>query len=65
MIERDGSFMLQTFDDVPQGVKGDGRSLASTVLWPAGDPAGQQRAWNKILISIHAGRRCFLHSQSD
>ena len=25
MIERDGSFMLQTFDDVPSGVKGDPR----------------------------------------
>ena len=52
MIERDGSFMLQTFDDVPKGVKGD-PGLAASILWPAGDPAGQQRAWNKIL-SLYA-----------
>ena len=52
MIERDGSFMLQTFDDVPKGVKGD-PGLAANILWPAGDPAGQQRAWNKIL-SLYA-----------
>ena len=37
MIERDGSFMLQTFDDVPKGVKGD-PALAASILWPAGDP---------------------------
>ena len=31
MIERDGSFMLQTFDDVPKGVKGD-PALAFSIL---------------------------------
>jgi RepB DNA-primase from phage plasmid len=58
MIERDGSFMLQTFDDVPKGVKGDG-ALATTVLWPAGDPAGQQRAWNKVLPLYFKGAGVF------
>ena len=58
MIERDGSFMLQTFDDVPSGVKGDG-SLASTVLWPANDPAGQQRVWNRVLQLYASGAGVF------
>jgi Primase C terminal 2 (PriCT-2)/RepB DNA-primase from phage plasmid len=58
MIERDGSFMLQTFDDVPKGVKGD-TALAASILWPAGDPAGQQRAWNKILSLYARGAGVF------
>jgi hypothetical protein len=58
MIERDGSFMLQTFDDVPKGVKGD-PGLAASILWPAGDPAGQQRAWNKILSLYARGAGVF------
>jgi hypothetical protein len=57
-IERDGSFMLQTFDDVPKGVKGD-PALAASILWPAGDPAGQQRAWNKILSLYTRGAGVF------
>ena len=58
MIERDGSFMLQTFDDVPKGVKGD-PALAASILWPAGDPAGQQRVWNKILSLYARGAGVF------
>jgi hypothetical protein len=58
MIERDGSFMLQTFDDVPKGVKGD-PALAASILWPAGDVAGQQRAWSKILSLYAQGAGIF------
>src|SRR5262245_54115796 len=57
-IERDGSFMLQTFDDVPKSVDGN-RSLATSVLWPAGDPAGQQRAWHKVLPLYFKGAGVF------
>jgi hypothetical protein len=58
MIERDGSFMLQTFDDVPRGVKGD-PALASSVLWPAGDSAGQERTWKRVLQLYARGAGVF------
>ena len=58
MIERDDSFTLQTFDDVPKGVKGD-PALATSISWPAGDPAGQQRVWNKILSLYERGAGVF------
>ena len=58
MIERDGSFMLQTFDDVPKGVKGD-PALAFSILWPAGDPAGQERAWREVLSRYTQGAGVF------
>ena len=58
MIERDGSFMLQTFDDVPRGVKGD-PALGSSVLWPAGDPAGQERTWKRVLQLYARGAGVF------
>ena len=64
MIERDGSFMLQTFDDVPSGVKSD-RSLASTVLWPAGDPCRTGTGLEQYISPLCRRRRCFLHHQSD
>ena len=50
--------MLQTFDDVPKGVKGD-PALAASILWPAGDVAGQQRAWSKILSLYAQGAGIF------
>jgi hypothetical protein len=50
MIERDGSFMLQSFDDVPKGVKGD-PALAASILWPA--------AWSKILSLYAQGAGIF------
>jgi hypothetical protein len=58
LIERDGSFMLQTFDDVPKGIKGD-PALAFSILWPAGDPAGQQRVWREVLRRYDQGAGVF------
>ena len=63
MIERDGSFMLQTFDDVPSGVKGD-PALASSVLWPAGDGRTATRL-EQGAASLCQRRRCFPYGQSD
>jgi len=57
LLERDGGFMLQTFNDIPDSPD---HELARVIPWPANDVARQRQAWAEVsgLYARGAGVYC-------